>query len=412
MREFPGDEAGPARRQDAPRLSGVVRAAGFVSFFTDMGSEIIYPVMPAFLRQLGASRLMIGWIEGLAEGLPAFIKLVSGSLSDRIRNRKWMVFVGYGLSTVMKPLIALAKAPSQVFAFRMLDRAGKGIRGAPRDALVADHTDARIRGLAFGYQRAMDHAGAVAGGLIGFMMLAALGLTIRKMMLWSLIPGALALATIALFLRDKPGRVVDGRKAISLRGVAELPKEYFVYVAVASVFTMANSSDAFLLLRCSDMGIRTAVIPLLWAFLHVVKTITSLWGGRLSDRIGRWPVLLSGWVLYGWVYLGFALLEASWAAWALFAFYGLFFGMTEGASRAVIADMVPEGRRGAAFGFWGMVEGIVLVLASLATGGLWDLTGGATVPFSVCGGMSLLASVALAIMRRSRPVAAAGSSAA
>jgi MFS family permease len=386
----------------------VVRAAGFVSFFTDMGSEIIYPVMPSFLRQLGASRLMIGWIEGVAEGLPSFIKLLSGAWSDRVRNRKWMVFAGYFLSTVMKPFIAVARIPSQVFGLRLLDRVGKGIRTAPRDALVADHTDPRVRGGAFGFQRAMDHAGAVTGGLICFFMLATVGLTIRRMMLWSLLPGILALLTIVFFLNDRPGRSPAKKGGFSLKGLRDLPRHYFIYVAVASVFTMANSSDAFLLLRCSDMGVRTPVIPLLWAFLHLVKTVTSLWGGRLSDRIGRWPVLLIGWVLYGWVYLGFVAFDSPAAAWFLFAFYGVFFGMTEGASRAVIADMVPEGRRGTAFGFWGMVEGCVLVAASLVTGGLWDLTGGALVPFTICGALSLSASVLLAVLWRSRSLGGVG----
>jgi len=382
-----------------PRLSPVVKATGFVSFFTDMGSEIIYPVMPMFLRQMGASRMMIGWIEGLAEGLPAFVKLLAGTLSDRVRNRKWLVFGGYALSTVMKPFIAIAQVPAQVLGLRMADRVGKGIRTAPRDALVADNTDPRIRGRAFGFQRAMDHAGAVSGGLIGFVLLGVFGLGLRKMILWSLVPGALALLTIALFVKDKTGRASAAKAGrMALAGVRDLPGDYFIYVAVASVFTIANSSDAFLLLRCSDMGVKTAVIPLLWAALHLVKTWTSLWGGRLSDRIGRVPVLVFGWVLYGWVYLGFAYFGNVWAAWGLFVMYGVFFGLTEGASRAVIADLVPEGNRGTAFGFWGMVEGVLLVVASIITGWLWDRTGSAVLPLSICGGFALLASAVMGLL--------------
>ena len=381
-----------------PRLSSVVRATGVVSFFTDMGSEIIYPLMPMFLRQLGASRMMIGWIEGLAEGLPAVIKLFSGALSDRVRNRKWLMLAGYGISTVTKPFIGLTHAAGQVLGLRVLDRVGKGIRGAPRDALVADHTDPAIRGHAFGYQRAMDHAGAVAGGLIGFALLAVLGLTLRHAIVWALIPGALAVLAILLFVHDKPDRQARaGARPNPLRGLARLPRTYFLYVAGASLFAMGNSSDAFLLLRSREVGVSVTVIPLLWSFLHVVKSATSLWGGKLSDRAGRMPLLVTGWVLYGLVYLGFALCNAAVQVWVLFACYGLFFGLTEGASRAVIADLVPEGMRGTAFGFWGMVEGVLLVASSVLTGWLWDRTGSATLPLALCGALSLLGALSVGI---------------
>lgn len=387
------------------RLSPVVKATGFVSFFTDMGSEIIYPILPIFLTQLGASRAMIGAIEGMAEGLPSLIKLFSGALADRVKNRKWLVLTGYALSTLFKPMIALARSSVFVLVIRLVDRVGKGIRTAPRDALVADHTDKSSRGHAFGFQRGMDHAGALVGGLIGFALLWWLGSdmpALRKAIAWSFIPGILSVLTILFFVRDRPDRQPARTVRVTnpFAGIRQLPRSYFIYIAIGSVFALANSSDAFLLLRARDMGVSVMYVPLLWSFLHLIKSGTSVWGGKLSDRIGRRPVLVTGWALYALVYIGFALSSSSWAVVGLFLAYGFFYGLTEGAGRAVIADLIPEGMRGTAFGFWGMLEGILLVIASLLTGWLWDRTGAATLPLLFCGAMSLCAAVFLAIWGR------------
>lgn len=392
---------GPVASGSAPRLHPVVKATGFVSFFTDMGSEILYPIMPVFLTQLGASRAMIGAIEGIAEGLPAVIKLFAGALADRVRNRKWLVLAGYTLSTLVKPLVAFARSSGFVLAIRVLDRVGKGVRTAPRDALLADFTDKSMRGHAFGFQRGMDHAGALVGGLIGFVLLSALGTdlpSLRRAILWAFIPGTLSVLTIVFFVRDRADRALAATPMRNpLAGVRDLPRSYFLYVGAASVFSIANSSDAFLLLRAGDMGVGVALLPLLWSALHLVKTGTAVWGGKLSDRIGRRPVLVAGWGVYALVYVGFALCRPAWSAWVLFVAYGCFYGLTEGAGRAVIADLVPEGRRGTAFGFWGLVEGGLLIVASLLTGWLWDRTGSATVPLLVCAGAALAAAMFLAI---------------
>jgi MFS family permease len=382
-------------------LHPVVRATGFVSFFTDMGSEIVYPIMPAFLSGIGASKAAIGAIEGMAEGLPAVIRLVSGALSDRVRNRKWLVLSGYALSTLFKPMIALARSASFVFAIRLLDRVGKGIRSAPRDALVADFSDPKSRGHAFGYQRAMDHAGALVGGLIGFGLLAWLGADVpamRKAIAWSFVPGVLSVLVIALFVRDRADRQTKATPAVNpFHGLGQMPRAYFGFVAIAAAFALANSSDAFLLLRSRDMGVRLEFLPLIWSFLHLVKSGTAMWGGKLSDRVGRMPVLFGGWFLYAAAYAGFAVLDGPGSAWALFALYGLFYGLTEGASKAVIADLVPEGRRGTAFGFWGMAEGTLLIGASLLTGWLWDRTGGGRVPLLLGAGLAMAAALALGV---------------
>lgn len=389
-----------------PRLHPVVKATGFVSFFTDMGSEIIYPILPVFLSLLGTSRAMIGAIEGLAEGLPAVIRLFSGALADRVRNRKWLVLAGYSLSTLFKPLIALAHTSFFVLGVRLIDRIGKGIRSSPRDALVADFSDARSRGYAFGFQRGMDHAGALVGGLIGSALLYWIGTDLPSMRIaigWSFIPGILSVITIMFFICDRadrqPARAV--RVLNPFAGLRRMPRAFFLYVAGASIFTLANSSDAFLLLHARDKGVSIAALPLLWSLLHLVKSATSVWGGRLSDRAGRVPVLMTGWVLYGLVYAGFALTTGATAVWGLFTIYGLFYGLTEGAGKAVIADLVPEGMRGTAFGFWGMVEGLMLIAASLLTGWLWDRTGGTMIPFLACSALSLGAAIALGLWFRS-----------
>jgi MFS family permease len=390
------------------KLPPVVKATGFVSFFTDLGSEIIYPIMPIFLTQLGVSRAMIGSIEGLAEGLPAFIKLFSGAIADRVRNRKWLILIGYALSTLFKPLVAFARSGAIVLAMRLLDRVGKGLRTAPRDALVADSTPPSIRGHAFGYQRAMDHAGAMMGGLIGFGLLLWLGSdlpSMRKAIAWSFIPGILSVLTILFFIRDKPDRQLVATPVRNpLAGIRTLPRSYFLYIAAASAFALANSSDAFLLLRAKDMGVGIAYLPLLWSMLHLIKSSTSIWGGKLSDRIGRRPVLIAGWTLYAAVYVGFALFTDGWQAWSLFITYGFFYGLTEGASRAVIADLIPEGQRGIAFGFWGMMEGLLLIAASILTGWLWDYTGSATIPFLFCGAMSFVGAILLLFLGSRRNI--------
>lgn len=390
--------------EKTPKLHPTVKATGFVSFFTDMGSEIIYPILPMFLVGLKATRATIGLIEGLAEGVPTLVRLVSGYISDRVRSRKWMILFGYSISTVFKPLIGLARASGVVLLFRLLDRLGKGIRTAPRDALVADCSEETVRGYSFGFQRAMDHAGAVLGALIAFTVLWVFQLDAGRAILLAFFPGLLAVLTIILFVKEKPGRrVIEVRGGSPVRGVRLLPRSYFFYILGASFFALANSTDAFLLLRSHGIFESTglanplALTALLWALLNFAKSATSLWGGKFSDRIGRMPVLVVGWLLYSFVYVGFAYAEAWWAPWVLFVLYGAFFGMTEGSAKAVIADIVPEGHRGTAFGFWSMLEGLLLIIASVVAGALWDITGSHTVPLLLCGVLSFVGSTYIAV---------------
>ncbi len=403
-----------------PRLHPVIKATGWVSFFTDLGSEIIYPLLPAFVTgDLGASKKVFGLIEGLAEGVPAVVRYFAGALADRARSRKGLILAGYALSSFVKPFIGLTKlaslalAPFLVLVLRVLDKVGKGIRGAPRDALVADLAG-EARGRAFGYQRAMDHAGAMGGGLVAFLLLSALHVPLAWAIALSAIPGLLAVLTIVLFVHDAPREVGGVGPAPPHAFPASCPgdraapdnpdpappappdRAFRLYLVSAVLFALANSSDAFLLLRAGEMGMAVAFAPLAWALLHVVKTATAYAGGVLSDRVGRKPLLLGGWLLYAGVYAGFSQAAGAWAAWALFGVYGLFFGLTEGVAKAFVADLVPKGARGRAYGLLGMVEGLLLIPASLAAGWLWDATGSGAVPLLLNAGFALAAAAWLA----------------
>ena len=427
---------------DRPRqpLHPVVRATGWVSFFTDLGSELIYPLLPDFVTgTLRASRRTFGLIEGLAEGVPSLVKLASGALADRARSRKGLILVGYLLSSLVKPFLGLAQTASAVLVLRVLDKVGKGVRGAPRDALVADLAAGR-RGRAFGYQRAMDHAGAVAGGLAAFALLRFAGLDPRQAILLAAVPGLLSLLVIVLFVHDEPERArrapaTDGRAAAAgsappagaatlagssaavpgpATGAAPsshaparvqspaLSRPFRLYLVAAVLFALANSSDAFLILRAREMGLPLLMAPLAWALLHAVKSATSLWGGDLSDRVGRRPVLLGGWLLYAAVYAAFAGLSGTAAAWALFAVYGVFFGATEGVAKAYVADLVPAGARGRAFGLLGTLEGLLLIPTGLAVGWLWDATGSGRWPLAIEAALALAAAAWLGLACRPR----------
>ncbi|HHN47139.1 MAG TPA: MFS transporter [Planctomycetes bacterium] len=393
---------------DEGRIHPVVKATGWVSFFTDLGSELIYPLLPEFLTvTLKVPKYMFGLIEGVAEGTPAIVKYFAGAISDRVRNRKWLIFAGYALSSLVKPFIGLTKyaaialAPFLVLALRILDKIGKGVRGAPRDAVVADFSEGK-QGKSFGYQRAMDHAGAVAGGLVAFVLLRLAGLPIEWAIVLSIIPGVLSLFVIGFFVHDRPDRAVGvGRKeAGATVGKPALPRAYYVYLVSAVLFTLANSSDGFLLIRAREMRLDIMYIPLVWAVLHVVKTITAYIGGTLSDRIGRKPVLFFGWLLYAVVYAGFSFLDGPAAVWALFPIYGIFYGATEGVAKAFVADLIPSGSRGRAFGILGMVEGLLLIPTSIVVGLLWDRMGTGQVALAAEAGLALLAAIWLIIFVR------------
>jgi MFS family permease len=376
-----------------------------VSFFTDVSSEMIYPLLPAFLATvLGANAAFIGAIEGAAESTAALLKLMTGWWSDRLRRRKPLVVAGYSLAAAMRPLVAIAQSATQVLLIRVSDRVGKGIRNAPRDALLAESADPSIRGKAFGLRSAADNAGALLGPLIAFAILARWRLSLRSVFWLAAIPGAVAVLVAVLGVRETRGRAAaSGRRGDTL--VAGMGRRFWTFLVIIFTFTLGNSTDAFLLLRANQLGVPVALSPVLWALLNGVKGVLNVPGGMLSDRIGRRPTLIAGWLAYAAVYFLFARATQAWQAWALFAAYGLYFGLTEGAERAFIADVAPPDRRGAAFGWYSLAVGVGALPASLAFGALWDRWG-APVAFTVGATLALVAAIALTATGRDRPARA------
>lgn len=354
-----------------------VRALGLVSLLTDASSEMIYPLLPAFLTgPLRAGPALLGTIEGLAEAVAAALKLVSGRLSDRARRRKPLVVAGYSLSSLVRPLVALATAPAHVLVVRLLDRVGKGLRSAPRDALVVQVTAPAERGRAFGYQRAMDHVGAMLGPLLASAVLLATR-ELRLVFALAAIPAALAVATLVFGVHEEAPAAPPGPANLPARVAPDgaLEPELRRYLAVLALFTLGNSSDAFLLLRAQEAGVALALVPAVWSLHHLVKAGVSTWGGSLSDRVGRRRAIGLGWGVYALSYAGFALARSAWAVVGLFAFYGLFHALSEGAERALVADLAGSASRGRAFGLFHAVTGAALLPASLLTGLLWQRLG-------------------------------------
>ncbi|MBC7790299.1 MAG: MFS transporter [Anaerolineae bacterium] len=360
---------------------------------------MIYPLLPVFLSTvIGASASFVGAIEGAAESTSALLKLGSGWWSDRVRKRKPLVVSGYVLASVARPLVALAQSAGQVLAIRLADRVGKGIRTSPRDALIADSVDPAVLGRAFGFHRAADHAGAVVGPLVAFALLKWSGMSMRTVFALAAIPALLAVVVVVFAVRDIPGNSkIEARPNLS----QPMGRRFWAYLAVVLVFTLGNSTDAFLLLRAADLGVPVALAPLLWAMLHVVKSVSSTPGGALSDRLGRKPLIVTGWLVYAAVYFAFARANASWHAWALFATYGVYFGLTEGVEKALVADIVPDARRGAAFGWYNLAIGLGALPASLIFGAIWDRAG-ASAAFTFGATMALLAAAGIFLVAPQR----------
>ena len=377
---------------------------GVASFFNDFSSEMIYPLIPVFIKSvLGVGAYFIGIIEGIAETTNSLLKLFSGYYSDRFKKRKIFVVFGYAFSNIVRPLIGLANSWGLLLALRFSDRVGKGVRTSPRDAIIGESAPDNRRGFAFGFHRAMDHLGAVAGSLVASFLLYVFLMDIQKVFLLSVIPGLITVLLIIFGVREvrkKNESIVaqqfaaaettkDSRTTVQaakteaqivkkasapafhFRDLKKLGGKFGYYLSILVVFALGNSTDAFLLLRASDLGIKIAFIPLLWAVHHVSKAAFSFFGGHLSDKLGRKPMIIIGWVVYGLTYLGFAFANQPYMIWVLFVFYGLFFGFTEGVEKALVCDMVPKDKLGSAYGFYNLAIGISALPASLIFGFIW-----------------------------------------
>jgi MFS family permease len=387
-----------------------VFAIGLVSLLNDASSEIIYPLLPIFLAgSLGASARAIGMIEGLAESISSLLKLFAGYLSDRLAKRKSLVVAGYSVASLARPLLAFAQTWTQVLAIRLTDRIGKGIRTAPRDAMIADTVRVEQRGLAFGFHRAMDHAGAVIGPIIGYVLVIlfvanAKSPTTRefsKIFLVASVPALIAVLVAIFLMRESPVHEQRGPEItkLSLRGFDSNFKRFLLVLAL---FTLSNSSDSFLILRAMDSGVSVAVVPLLWAAHHGMKVLSSLFGGDLSDRLGRKRLIVSGWILYAAVYAGFAFATQQASLWVLFLVYGIYFGLAEGAEKALVADLVRPEQRGTAYGLYNLAFGVTVFPASLLMGMIWDWKGPA-VAFLVSAVMGATAAMLLLILVKPHP---------
>ncbi len=379
-----------------PWLTRNVAVLSGVSLLNDVSSEMIYPLLPLFLTTvLGAGPAFLGLVEGIAETTASLLKLVSGWLSDRLRRRKLLAVAGYGVSSLVRPLTALATAPWHVLMVRFWDRVGKGVRTAPRDALLVASCPAESRGRAFGLQRAMDHLGAVLGPLIATLLLGAVTSNVRTVFWYAAIPAVLSMVLLVGMAREQVAQGTPGQlPKLSWR---QFDSRFLRYVGIVFLFTLGNSSDMFLLLRANKLGVPAVLIPTLWMVHHLVKSATSLPGGGLSDRLGRKRIITAGWFVYALSYAGFALAHRPWHAWALFALYGLFFGLTEGTEKALVADFVPAEQRGTAYGLFNFAIGIGALPASLLMGLLWQWFGPA-LAFATGAGLAALSCVLLAAL--------------
>ena len=363
-----------------------VFAISLVSLLNDASSEIIYPLLPVFLSvTLGISPKILGTIEGAAESASSLLKLFAGHFSDRAGKRKGLVVFGYTLSSLMRPLLAFATTWPMVLGIRLADRVGKGVRSAPRDAMIADAVKIEERGLAFGFHRAMDHTGAMIGPLIGYILVVALAADrdaptatdFRTIFLFASIPALAAVMMVTFFVKEtyqhkSISEQIQPQLRLSLRG---FDSNFKRFLPILALFTLSNSSDFFLILRARDAGVSPADTLLLWAGLHVTKVVSSIFGGDLSDRLGRRRLIVSGWILYAAVYAGFAFVSHPVSAWALFLIYGIYFGLSEGAEKALVADLVKPNQRGTAYGLYNLAFGITVFPASLLMGAIWEWRG-------------------------------------
>jgi len=355
---------------------------GLVSFFADVSSEMLYPLMPLFLTAvLGAPVAVVGLIEGAAEALASILKTVSGRIADRTGRRVELVFGGYALSALAKPLIALANTWPLVLVARLVDRSGKGFRGSPRDAIIADSVEPEVSGAAFGWHRAMDTMGAVVGPLLALGLVSLAKGDLRTVIWLAAIPGVLG-ALLVLTVRDPrrgAARAVAGhsdapRPAERLAWSA-LPHRFRLYLGAWLPFVLVNSSDVFLILRAKQLGFSTVAIVLVYTLYNLVYAAASIPLGHLSDRIGRRRVLVGGMFVFAAVYAGFAAVTAAWQVVALFAVYGVYIAATDGVGKAFAVDLVPHELRATSIGLLGTLTGIATLVASAAAGVLWDVVG-------------------------------------
>jgi MFS family permease len=391
-----------------------VWAVSVTSFFMDISSEMVINLVPLFLSNvLGTGTAVIGLIEGVAEATASLLKVFSGWMSDKLQARKWLAVSGYGLSTLAKPFFYFAASWQAVLAVRWADRVGKGVRTAPRDALVADSIDDEQRGLAFGFHRAADTGGAVIGLLIALGVVWAaqssaveLGRsTFQVVVLVSLVPAALAVLSLAIGSRDVSVTTQRQRPAITFRG---LGRPFLIFLVIVGLFDLGNSSDAFLVLRAQERGLSLIGIMAMLVTFNLIYALVSTPAGSLSDRIGRKKIIVGGWLAYAAIYLGFGLAQTGWHVWLLYALYGVYYGLAYGTAKALVADIVPAELRGTAYGTYNATLAMLDLPASLIAGLLWQGAGawpgfGPSAPFLFGAVLALIAALLMFLWRPPGP---------
>ncbi len=346
--------------------------AGIVSFFMDVSSEMVYPLVPLFLSSvIGVNKSVIGLIEGVAESTASLLRVFSGWLSDRIGRRKGLMGAGYAISTLSRPLIALASAWQHVLAARFIDRLGKGVRTSPRDAIIAESAEPGFMGRAFGYHRSMDTLGAVVGPALAFVLLNVFNENFRAVFWLSMIPGAIAVLVIAFFIKEKRAAASTAHEAPKLT-LVRFDWRFKSFVAITTLFALGNSSDAFLILRSQQLGISTVMVPVVYLTFNLVYSLSAIPAGIAADRFGKKRVVLAGFVLFAAIYYGFAVADSPGAAWGLFCLYGVFMGLTEGVQKAFLTTVIPPEFKATAFGVYNTAIGVALLPASLIGGWMWD----------------------------------------
>ncbi len=406
----------PVERPSIKNLPRNVWAVGFTSFFMDISSEMVVNIIPLFLANvLGIKTNIIGLIEGLAEAIASILKLFSGWLSDKLGGRKWLAVAGYGFSALSKPFFYIASSWELIAGVRWVDRVGKGIRTAPRDALVADSVTKESRGLAFGFHRAMDTAGALVGILLALGVvwltqkntLALSKSSFQTIVLISLLPAFLAVLSLVIGAKDV---AVKGQRAAPKFSLKGMGKPFSIFLVIVSIFTLGNSSDAFLTLRAQNLGVTVTGILIMLAMFNLIYALVSTPAGILSDKIGRRRLIIGGWLIYAVIYLGFAFARSAWQVWLLYVAYGLYYGLAYGSANALVADLVPENLRGTAYGTYNAIIGLLAFPASFIAGVLWQGIGswsgfGPSAPFYFGGSLALVAAVLMAFwMPKTQPV--------
>lgn len=400
----------PAKQGWLAGLNRNVYVLGAVSLFTDISSEMIVPIRFIFLVSvLNTPILLAGLIEGIAESTASLVKIISGQLSDRVASRKPLIVAGYSLSNLSKPLLTFANSWPVALGFIFLDRTGKGVRTSPRDALLADSVDAAHRGKAFGFHRAMDTLGAAIGPLLTVLILSNTGNNLNAVFLWTLLPGVLSIIVLLFFLREQsrmqtPKTSAKFGEGFKLSKLRELGTPFWLFMAISILFAVGNSSDAFIFLRTEGIENNLGAVPLVYFGYNVIYALLSTPLGALSDKFGRLPILLAGYLAFALVYFGWAFASQGWHTWGLFLIYGIYAAATEGVGKAFIADLIPKAQRGTAMGWFSGLVGLSALPANLLAGWLWTAFG-ASATFILGASLGLVAAGLLILwQKRLRPL--------